>query len=215
MRRASCLGTLCRMNTMGIYLGVEKQEALLRGDTSNAVVNQCLVYGFQSIGMFFCRAPAESPAVVLSQARYAQRFYETLVDIYRTDNQRLKAQGVLFLAHAFVVMGFPIAPLFYLWKVCNLIDSGDLHFLPLYGRPPELSEQVREDAAVLSQAIYLENYLYLAFGGSVPVKTARIEREFWMDLQVRIVRCGLVVGLEGDLSIWPSECTHFCLIYAP
>ena len=176
------------MNKLGMYFGVEKQEALLRGDTSNAVVNRQFVYGFQALGMFFCRAPDESPAFVLSQARYSQNFWESLIEIYKTGNQRLKAQGLLLNVHTLIIMGFPHTPLFYLWKVFDLIDSGDLRYLPVYGRPPELSERVREDAAVLSQAIYLENYLYLAFGGSVPVKTARIEREFRMDLQVRITR---------------------------
>ena len=166
---------------------MEKQDALLRGDTSNAVVPRHFVYGFQALGMFFCSALGESPALVLSHARYAQKFWESLIEIYKTDNKTLKAQGALLFTHALIVMGFPIAPLFYLWKVCDLIDSGDLRFLPAYERPPQLSEQVREDAAVLSQAIYLENYLHLALGGPAPVKTVRIEREFRMDLQVMII----------------------------
>ena len=200
------------MNKLGIYFGTEKQEALLSGDISNTVVDRHFVYGFQAFGMFFCKAPGESPSLVLMQARYAQRFWETLIEIYKTDNQRLKAQGVLLFAYALVMMGFPIVPLFYFSKVCNLIDSGDLRFLPVYGRPPELSEQVREDAAVLSQAIYLENYLYLALSGPVPVKTARIEREFRADLQVRFTRRDFVLWFEADLTIWSSECTRFCLI---
>ena len=175
------------MNKLGVYFGADKHEALLRGDTSNAVVNRHFVYGFQAFGMFFCRTPGDLPALVLMQARYAQRFWETLIEI-KTGNQGLMAQGLLLFTFALVMMGFQIVPLFYLSKVFDLIDSGDLRFLPVYGRPPELSEQVREDTAVLSQAIYLENYLHLALGGPAPVKTARIEREFRMDLQVRIVR---------------------------
>ena len=48
---------------------------------------------------------------------------------------------------------------------------------------PKMAEQAREDAAVLSYAMCMENYLYPALGGSAPAKTARTEREFRMDLQ--------------------------------
>jgi len=168
------------MNKLGVYFGTEKREALLRGDTSDTLVNQYFVYSFQAIGMHLCRAIGKSPSMVQLQVRYGQRAWETLIEIYKTDNQKLKAQAVLFFVHALVIMGFAAGPPLYLLKVCTLIDGANLRFLPVYRCPPELLEQVREDAAVLSQAIYMENYLYLALGGSAPMMTARIEREFWM-----------------------------------
>jgi len=88
---------------------------------------------------------------------------------------------------------------FYLSKACGLIDAGNLRFLPIYGHPPELSDQVREDSAVLSQIIYVENYLYLVLDGPPPVKTAKIEREFRQDFQVRLVRCRIQSRLR-DLA---------------
>jgi len=184
------------MHKLGLYLGTKKQEALLRGDTSNVVVNQHFVYGLQAAGMYLCGAPGESHTMVRLQAKYSQKAWETLIEIHKTDDQKLKAQGVLVLVYILIIIGFAAGPPLYLSKVCKLIDSANLQFLPVYGRPPELSEQVREDAAVLSQTIYIENYLYLALGGSAPVMTARIEREFRMDLQVRILRL-IVVGLGG------------------
>ena len=87
------------MNKLGIYFGTEKQEALLRGDSSNAVVNRHFVYGFQAFGMFFCKTPGASPSLVLMQARYAQRFWETLIEIYKVDNRRLMAQAEIGRAH--------------------------------------------------------------------------------------------------------------------
>jgi len=152
--------------------------------------------------------------MVKLQARHSQKAWETLVEIFKTDDQELKAQGVLALVYLLVIIGFAAGPPLYLWKVCKLIDGANLRFLPVYGRPAELSEQVREDAAVLSQTIYMENYLHLALGGSALVMTARIEREFRMDLQVMIIRCVFGVVLEVDLSTWSSERIHFCLIYA-
>ena len=184
----SRLRSLCRMNKLGLYFGAEKQEAVLRGDTSNVVVDRYFVYGFQAIGMHLCEAPDASPAMVRLQARHCQRAWETLVDIYRTGDQRLKAQGVLLLVDSLIVMGFTATAPLYLLKLCEIINEANLRFLPVYGRPPELCDQVREDIAVLSQTIYLENYFYLTLGGSVPTMTTRLEREFCQDLQVRIIR---------------------------
>ena len=175
------------MNKLGVYFGKEKQEALLRGDISNAAVNRYFVYAFQAIGMHLCGASDESPAMVRLQARYAQKAWESLVEIYRTDNQKLKVQGLLFFVHALIVMGFTAGAPFYLLKVSEIIDKWNLQFLPVYGSPPELSDQVREDAVILSQAMYLENYFYLTLGALAPVVTRRIESEFHLDLQVRII----------------------------
>ena len=175
------------MNKLGLYLGREKQEALLFGDTSNAVVNRYFVYGFQAIGMHLYGAPDDSLAMVRLQAEYCQRAWETLIEIYATGDQRLKVQGLLFFVHALVIMGFTASTQLYHLKLCEIINEANLQFLPIYGYPPKLSEQVREDAAVLSQAIYLENYIYLALGGPAPTMTARVEREFRLDLQVRAI----------------------------
>ena len=179
------------MSRLGIYFGPEKQEALFRGDTSNAVVNRYYVYALQTTGMHLFGAPEGSPDMVLLAARSAQRTWETLIEIYRTDDQKLKARGLLFFVHFLVAMGLPANARLYLFKVCELIDKGNLRFTPVYGHPPELSDQVREDAAVLSQTIYLENYFHLALDGPPPVKTAKIERDFRQDFQVRIIRSGL------------------------
>ena len=194
------------MSKLGIYFGPEKWEALFRGDTSNAVVNRHFVYAFQTTGMLLSGAPEESPAMVLLAARSAQRAWETFIEIHRADNQTLKAQGLLFFVHFLVVMGVLESARFYLFKVCELINNGNLQFIPVYGRPPELSDQVREDAAVLSQTIYLENYFHLALDGPPPVKTMKIEREFRGDFQVRIIHS----GLEVDLVTWSSKHIQLC-----
>jgi len=177
------------MNKLGMYFGAKKQDALFRGDTSNKVVNRYFIYGFQAIGTHICDAPDESPAMVRLVAGYSQKAWETLIEIYRCDDQKLKVKGLLLLLYSLTIGGFTASAKFYLSKACELINAGNLRFLPVYGRPPGLSDQVREDAAVLSQAIYLENYLYLALDGPPPVKTSRIEREFRQDLQVRLIRC--------------------------
>ena len=134
--------------------------------------------------MLICGPPTESPVMLRLQARYSQLAWETLVEVQRTKDQKLIAQALLILVSGLVVGGFKTSAPFYLFKLCGVINKENLRFLPVYGRPPELSEEVREDVTVLSQAIYLENYFYLASGGAAPVMTARIEREFRLELQV-------------------------------
>jgi len=192
------------MSKLGVHFGPEKREALIRGDISNAVVNRYFVYSFQAIGMHLSGDPDESPAMVRLRAVYGQKAWESLIEIYRTDSQKLKAQGLLFFVHSLILMGFPAGAQLYLLKVCELINAGNLQFLPVYGHPPELSDQVREDAAVLSQAVYLENYFYLVLGGPEPMRTARIEEEFRQDFQVRIICYRLEVGS----TTWSSERIH-------
>lgn len=184
----SRLRSLCRLNKLGIYLTKEKQEAILRGDVSDAVVDRYFVHGFQAIGMHLCGAPDETLAMVRLQARYAQTAWESLIRLFETDKERPKVQGLVLLVHAFTIMGFTTGAQLYLMKACKIIERAQLQYLPTYGRPSKLSEQVREDVSVLSRAIYLENYFYLTLGGSAPVMTARIEREFRLDLQVRTIR---------------------------
>ena len=183
------------MSKLGIYFGPEKQDALFRGDTSNTVVNLHFVYGFQAFGMHLPKAPDGSPAMVRLGAKSGQRAWETYIEIYRADDQKLKAQALLLIVHFLVFMGILAGARFYLFKVCELINDGNLRFIPIYGRPPELSDQVREDAAMLSQTIYLENYFHLALDGPPPVKTTKIEREFRRDFQVRINHSGFEVSL--------------------
>ena len=172
------------MNKLGVYFRPEKREALLRGDTSNAVVNRHFVYGFQVTGMYLSKAADDSPAVVRLLAGHVQKAWRSLLKTRGI----LKAQGVVLLVHAFVIMGLPKTARPFLPKVFEIINKAGLRFLPVYGRPAELSEQVREDAAVLSQAIYLENYFYLALDGPAPGRAAGIEKEFRLDLQVRTIQ---------------------------
>ena len=189
------------MNKLGLYFGKEKLEALLRGDVSNTVVNRYFVYGLQATGMYFCEALEATPAMVWLQARYAQLAWETLVEIHGTGDNKLKAQGLMLFVHATVIMGFTALSQFYLSMVCKIIDKAKLQFLPVHGCPAELSEQVREDAAVLSQVIYLVNYFHLTLNGSMSPMMARIEKEFRLDLEVRTVRRSFVVELEIDSAV--------------
>ena len=73
-----------------------------------------------------------------------------------------------------------------LTKTCIALNAANLRFIPATGRPPGLTEDVRERAVVLSQVIYLESYMFLAVDGTEPKMTVRIEKEFRHDLQVNV-----------------------------
>ena len=65
-----------------------------------------------------------------------------------------------------------------------------MQLIPAFGRPPELTEEVQESFAVLSQLVDLENYLFLAIHQMKMIMT-RLEKEFQRELQVRITITGL------------------------
>ena len=74
----------------------------------------------------------------------------------------------------------------YLTKTCIALNAKKLRFIPETGRPPELTEDLRERLVMLSQVIYLESYMFLAVDGIEPKMTTRIENEFRDELQVRV-----------------------------
>ena len=106
-----------------------------------------------------------------------------------TDNVELKAQ--VYLNHTSGCISqrwFQMARSF-LTTGCSAVNATNLQFIPTFGRPPELVEEVRESLAVLSQLVYLENYLFLTI---VRMEmTTRLEKEFQRELQVRITITGL------------------------
>ncbi|KAF9645907.1 hypothetical protein BDM02DRAFT_388919 [Thelephora ganbajun] len=48
------LRILCRLNKLGVRFTSEKQQALLRGDTSGTVIHPFFVHYAQTLGMYFC-----------------------------------------------------------------------------------------------------------------------------------------------------------------
>ena len=172
---------------MGLYFTTAKQEAILRGDISNTVVDRHFVYGFQAIGVHFRGVPKATPAMIRLQARYLQLTLESLFRLNETKQERAKAQALMLAIHAAVITGFTALAQYYLVKACKIIEKANFQFLPEHGPPAELSEPVREELSTLCQAIYLENHFYLVLGGAGPVMTARIEREFRSELQVRAI----------------------------
>jgi hypothetical protein len=176
---------LCRLNGLGIRFTPEKQDALLRGDTSGAVIHPFFIIGAQSLGMYFCEGMDNSHVMIRLQARYLRLSSELFADILGGHDWELKAQAMLWVIFGSIILRLSEAPHLYTRQGCEAINTAGLRFIPSYGRPPEFSDQLHEKLSVLSQTIYYENFLFLTCGGAEPRMTARIEEEFRHQLQVR------------------------------
>ena len=127
-------------------------------------------------------------------ARYAQRSFEQIAEINKGSDANLKAHAFLYLTTACLYGRWFGISREYLTKACIALNAANIRFIPTTGRPPELTEDVYERLVMLSQIIYFENYMFLAVDGTVPKMTARIEKEFRHELQVRtrfLVLCGV------------------------
>ena len=134
--------------------------------------------------MYFSRDFLQTPAASHFQARYSQLVWEELAAIQKGDDDDFKAQVMLSISSCCLVFRWIDFARRYIQKACHAINTAGLQFIPVYGQPPEYSEEVRERSTVLSQVIYFENYLFLAYGRPEPKLTARIEKEFRHELQV-------------------------------
>jgi hypothetical protein len=172
------------MKKMGAYLAPRKQEALVNGDMSGAIVHPYFVHKVASFGMHYSAIVIDSPPMVLLHARCIQSFWEELANILQGNDSNLKVQSLLFLIAGCVFVRFPRMAGFYLWKACKIMNAAGLRFIPRYGHPPPYSDEVHEKSTVLSQIIWMENYLFLTCDGAKPKLTTRIEEEFRNELPV-------------------------------
>lgn len=184
----SRLRAMCRLGKFGIRFASEKQQALLRGDTSGSIIHPFFILAAQSLGMQLCEDMGNSPAMVVLYAKYVQKSLEFLTDLldqFAAGPQReLQAQAFLWITMGSIVMRLSHVTSAYIKKACEAVDLGGLRFVPTYDRPPVFSEQLHEKLSVLSQIIYFENFLLLTRGGVQPTMSARIEKEFRHKLQV-------------------------------
>ena len=174
-----------RSRQFGIYLTGPKQDAVLRGDLSNTVVHPFFVYSMTPLGIYFCAGVSHSPEIIQLRAKYAQRAYEQLADLVTGGNTDLLVQGFFSMAAMCLHARYFEIARHNLKKACIALNAAKLRFVSAAGRPPALTEDVRERLVTLSQVIYWENYMFLAVDEIEPMMAARIEKEFRHELQVR------------------------------
>ena len=172
------------MNKLGIRLTPEKQQAVLRGDTSGTVIHPFFIFCAQALGMYFCEGMDDSLSMIRLQARYLQMSFESLAEIFKGPYWDLKVQVALWIITGSITLTADNFIFSYMQKSCEVINAAGLRFIPAHGRPPEFSEDLHERLSVLSQVIYFENFLFLTCGRAEPTMAARIENEFRYQLPV-------------------------------
>ena len=163
----------------------------MHGDTSGDVVHPFFVHTSNAVGMHLHACVGDSPAMVRLHAKHAQRSLVQMSEVGKSSNMQLKAQVYLYAASACLFQRWFQPARINLTEACDAVDRANLRFIPVSGRLPELTEEVQERLAVLSQIIYMENYLSLAIDRTPPTMTARIEEEFRHELQVGRLTLGL------------------------
>ena len=181
---SSRLACVCNLRKLGVYPRQEKLEAIIRGDLSGAVVHPAMIHFMHLLGPHYCQVTI-SPLTVRMQAIHAQQLWEDMVDIVRGEDNALKFQIQYLTASTYIFVRMAQNAKLFLWKCITLVNNVGVRFVPVYGRSPEMSEGLRENTTCLSQVIYLDNYLFMAFDGPFPKQTARIEKEFTHDFKVR------------------------------
>lgn len=152
-------------------------------------------------------------------ARYVQSSLEQLARVNEGNDWELQAQVALWITSGSIIMRLSDITSSYIGRGCDAINAGKLRFIPVYGRPPELSEIVHERSAVLSQIIYFENLLFLTSGGPHP-KMTDIETEFRHSLPVcpavlpyfvahfQLLAVGDLFAIVQDMSVDHAHARH-------
>ena len=180
----SRLAALLRLRQFGIHLSDPKQDAILRGDLSNTVVHPFYVLFMAPLGMHFCGVKY-TPRIIQMRTKQSQQVWEQLAEINVGGDTNLLVHALFAIASMSLHSRFFEFARHKLKKACIALNAAKLRFTPATGRPPELTDDVREQVVMLSQVIYLESYFFLAVDEIEPKMTTRIEKEFRHELQVR------------------------------
>jgi len=168
-----------------MYLTGCKQDAVMRGGTSNTFVHPFFIPVTAGLGVRFHAGVGHPHTAVRLHAKYVQLGFEQLAEIDKGFDPSLKVHAFLYVTTSSLHGRWFNLFRVYFMKACIVLDAAELRFIPETGRPSGLTEDVHERLAMLTQVIYFEHYLFLAVDGLEPKMTAWIE-EFRHELQVRI-----------------------------
>jgi hypothetical protein len=143
-----------------------------------------MVFAAEALGIPAFAGTDDTPTMVRFHARRVQTAWESLVGFFEGSDHRAKVHIASAMIPGFVYLRLPKMASPYIQKCCEYAQAGNVQFVPTYGHPPELSEDLHEILVALSQAVYWANYLFLVCGGPRPCATAKLEREFRQELPV-------------------------------
>ncbi|KAF9645913.1 hypothetical protein BDM02DRAFT_389138 [Thelephora ganbajun] len=98
------LRVLCRLNKLGVRFTSEKQQALLRGDTSGTVIHPFFIHCTQALGMYFCEDMVSSPAMIRLHAKHIRMSSESVADIFETHDWELRTQVAVWTMAGSVIL---------------------------------------------------------------------------------------------------------------
>ena len=156
----------------------------MRGDKSGTILHRSFVCAAETLGTVASKDMATTPAMVLFHARQVQASWESLADLMRGNDHRVKVHSASSTIPGFIYASMVEEALLYIRKCCDFAQAGNVQFVPTHERPPEFSEDFHEICVALSQTIYWANYLFLMRGGPEPRMTAKLEKEFRWELPV-------------------------------
>ena len=149
-------------------------------------------------------------AMALFHARRAQVAWECDIEVHEGNDYRVGIQVALMATAISIFIRMTQTALLFIQRCYGAIEAGNMQFIPIYGRPPELSDDLRETLAALSQTIYWANYLFLMCGGPEPLATAKLENEFRQELPVSDITFILLYLTYQSVSC----CRKFILFYS-
>jgi len=195
----SRLWVLPRLLKLGVHLTGKKMDAYLSGDLSGAVVTRGFVCWAHAFGMLYSPEVDESPTILRFYSRWGQIAWEGLAERIKAKDYEGALRSLIVASSSSTFVCMTQMGIFYIQKCCEMIEAGNLRFVPATGHPPGFSEDLHENLVVLSQVIYWANYLFLVRGGPQPHATVNLEKEFRQELPV----CDI-----------PSIRSHIRLIFA-
>lgn len=169
---------------MGLRLGGDKLEAIMRGDLCGTIVHPFFVHHAHALGMHYCATLPDGKTSVVMQARYAQLTWESMADIFEGQESFLLVEATFALASSCVLLRWLDITRTYLLKAIHIANERHMSFVPKDSPAPVFSGDVHEHIAQLAQLVYLENFLFLTRNGSEPKATFRLEKEFRTELEV-------------------------------
>ena len=176
----------------------------MRGDTSNAVIHPFFIPATATLGVHFHPNIRDSLPMIPLWAKYGQLSLKYVLEISKGNNMDLQVQVYLYVTTVSLHGRWFKNTRRYLTKACVALNAAKLRFIPGAGRPPEFTEDVHERLATLSQLIYFENYMFFAVDGLEPKMTARIEKEFRQELQVRFASMPGTTWVDEDAGNIPA-----------
>ena len=135
--------------------------------------------------MYFWADARYSLGMVRLRAKHAQLTFEQVAEISKGTDPDLTIQVSFYIAAMSLHGRWFEFTRQYLTRTRIALNAASLRFAPVTGRPPILTNDIRERVVMLSKVIYLETYLLLVVDETEPNMTVRIEKEFRQELQVR------------------------------